>query len=359
MNFALNRRRRIEYACRAERCAARALYSRRMSALDLPVPLALAHLRRFPLDGALLLFDRDTGLNALCDGPETADLRQIAPRAVQFGITNRCNLACTFCSRDVAAESAWSAADAFAVLADLARDGLLEVAFGGGEPWVFPGFADLVRRLHDETPLAVHFTTNGLALTRERLAAVRGRYGQLRLSLYDDNDWRRRVADLASAGARFGVNYLVTPARLPTLETIVIELASLGCRDVLLLSYNGHDRSLHLDAAEAHDLARRVGVLSRALERRCQLKLDVCWGERMEGVPRLLDRTDCGAGRDFLVITSDRKVQPCSFHDLAIPIRDASDVMNVWRTRRADLAAPSTLPGCARTPGYGFAKRAS
>jgi MoaA/NifB/PqqE/SkfB family radical SAM enzyme len=241
--------------------------------------LPLAHLRPFPLDGALLLFDRDTGLNALCDGPETAHLCQLAPRAVQFGITHRCNLACTFCSRDLAAESAWTAAEAFAVL--------------------------------------------------------------------------------ASAGARFGVNYLVTPARLPALETTVVELASFGCRDVLLLSYNGHDRSLHLDAAEARDLARRVGVLSRALERRCQLKLDVCWGERMDGVPRLLDRNDCGAGRDFLVLTSDRKLQPCSFHDLAIPVRDASDVMTVWRTRRADLAAPSSLPGCARVPGYGLQKGAS
>jgi hypothetical protein len=69
------------------------------------LPPALAGLRRFPLDGALLLFDRDSGLNALCDGPETAELRQIAPRVVQFGITNRCNLACSFCSRDLAAES--------------------------------------------------------------------------------------------------------------------------------------------------------------------------------------------------------------------------------------------------------------
>jgi MoaA/NifB/PqqE/SkfB family radical SAM enzyme len=122
------------------------------------------------------------------------------------------------------------------------------VAFGGGEPWAFPRFEELVCRLHGETPLAVSFTTNGLALTPRRLAAVRGRYGQCRVSLYDDNDWRRTVARLADAGARFGVNYLVTPERLASLETVVLEL-------------------------------------------------DVCWGERMEGVPRLFDRADRGAGR--------------------------------------------------------------
>ncbi|WP_158502275.1 radical SAM protein [Vitiosangium sp. GDMCC 1.1324] len=320
----------------------------------IPVPSALGHLRRFPMDGALLLFERDSGLNALCEGQETAHLRQRAPRALQFGITNRCNLACTFCSREVGAQSAWTADEAFTMLAGLAEAGVLEVAFGGGEPWVFPRFEELVCRLYDETPLAVSFTTNGLALNARRLAAIRGRYGQCRLSLYDDNDWRRKVAELADEGARFGVNYLVTPGRLESMETVVLELVSLGCRDVLLLSYNGADRSLHLSPGQARDLARRVGLLGRGLEGRCQLKLDVCWGERMEGVPRLFQRSDCGAGRDYLVLTSDRKVMPCSFHHVAIPVGDAADVMRVWHERRTELSSPSRLPGCARVSGYGL-----
>lgn len=325
-----------------------------MQNLDALLPRELVHLRRFPLDGALLLFDRDSGLNALCDGPELADLKQLAPRVVQFGITNRCNLACTFCSRDLNAESTWTSDSAFTLLAELARAGVLEVAFGGGEPWAFPKFSELVCRLHDETPLAVNFTTNGVGLTSERLKAIRGRYGQLRLSLYDDNDWRRRVSDLAAADARFGVNYLVTPERLPTLETTVFELCALGCRDIFLLSYNGQDTALHTAGELARTLARKVAVLSRALAGRCQLKLDVCWGERMEPVPRLLDRSDCGAGRDFVVITSDRKLQPCSFHHLALPIRDAADVMSVWRNEREKLTSASTLPGCARLTDFGL-----
>lgn len=321
---------------------------------NVPVPAPFARLRRFPLDGALLLFDRDSGTNVRCEGSETKHLRQRAPRAIQFGITNRCNLACTFCSRDLQAQSEWSADSAFTLLAGLAEAGVLEVAFGGGEPWAFPRFEELVCRLHDETPLAVSFTTNGLALTPRRLAAVRGRYGQCRLSLYDDNDWRHTLARLADAGARFGVNYLVTPERLPSLETVVLEAVALGCRDVLLLSYNGQDRALHLSAEEARELAKRVALLGRALAGRCHLKLDVCWGERMEGVPRLFDRADCGAGRDFLVLTSDKKVMPCSFHHLAFPATSADEVMAVWRGQREALASASRLPGCARAPRYGL-----
>jgi MoaA/NifB/PqqE/SkfB family radical SAM enzyme len=313
--------------------------------------------RPFPMHGALLLFDRDSGENVLLDGPETASLRPIAPRVVQFGITNRRNLACTFCSRDVAATSAWTLESAFALLSTLAAAGLLEVAFGGGEPWMFRSFASLVRRLHTETPLAVNFTTNGIALTRERLAEIAGCYGQLRLSLYDDNAWRERVSLCADAGARFGVNYLVTSARLGELEATVLELVALGCRDVLLLAYNGRDAALHLSSAEAADLAVRV----RSCARRSalvgvRLALDVCWGERLESVPRLFSKTDCGAGSEFLVITSDRRVMPCSFHHVGLPFETAADVMAIWRERQPLLSSPSTLPGCARAPGFGLGR---
>jgi hypothetical protein len=120
-----------------------------------PVPPLLDSLRRYALDGALLRFARRSGLTALCDGPETEHLRTRAPRVVQVAITNACNLAGTFCSRDTAERSAWTADCAFRLLRDLDRAGTLEVAFGGGEPLVFKGFVDLVRRLDEETRLAV------------------------------------------------------------------------------------------------------------------------------------------------------------------------------------------------------------
>jgi MoaA/NifB/PqqE/SkfB family radical SAM enzyme len=316
-----------------------------------------APFRPFPLDGALLLFDRSTGTHVLLDGPETAALRQGAPRVVQFGLTNLCNLACAFCSRDTRAESRWTPDDAFRLLADLAAAGVLEVAFGGGEPLAFRGFEELVARLHAETPLAIHATTNGVLLTSARVAALRGRIGQIRVSLYDDNDWRRSVALLASADVRFGVNLLVLPERLDRLEAWVLQLMALGCRDVLLLSYNGENRSLHLSPAQSADLARRVGVLHRALPA-LRLGLDVCWGERMAPVPRFGVQAGCGAGRDFVVITSDKRLLPCSFHDRSFAIEDAADVLAIWREQAAALASPARLPGCARVAGYGLTEGA-
>jgi MoaA/NifB/PqqE/SkfB family radical SAM enzyme len=310
--------------------------------------------RPYLLDGAVLLFDRERGINVLLDGDELADVRQQAPRSIQFGITNLCNLACQFCSRDLTAKSAWTGDEAFQVLADLAQAGVLEVAFGGGEPFAFRGFIELVARLHDETPLAVHATTNGLLLTASRLAALRGKLGELRLSLYDDNEWRRSVSLLVEARMRFGVNLLVLPERLPTLEVLVFELVERGCRDILLLSYNGMDRTRHLSSEESDDLASRVRLLHRAVGQRARISLDVCWGERMTSVPRLFDRADCGAGRDFLVLTSDKRLMACSFHDRSHPIESAADVLRIWNDEREALRAASNIPGCARLRGFGL-----
>jgi MoaA/NifB/PqqE/SkfB family radical SAM enzyme len=311
-------------------------------------------MRAFPLDGALLLFDRDTGRNVLFHGEETRALEQLAPRSIQFGITNRCNLACAFCSRDLAAASQWQAEEAFAFLSELGRAGVLEVAFGGGEPFAFAGFTELVQRLHAETELAIHVTTNGLLLTPAKLAAVRGRLGELRLSIYEDNDWRDTVAALVQQGQRFGINLLVLPERVERIEALVLELATLGACDVLLLSYNGEDRARHLTAAQVTMLRRSVGLLHRGLGERVRIGLDICWGERMAPLPRFLARNDCAAGRDFLVVTSDKRVMPCSFHDVSFPITNAHRLIELWRSQRAVLARPSTIPGCARQANYGL-----
>lgn len=325
-----------------------------MDALDLKLPSPIAGWRAHPLDGALLLFDRDSGNNALVDGEETAHLERVAPRVVQFALTNRCNLACGFCSRDKSAESRWTADSAFEYLAALAAAGVLEVAFGGGEPFVFPGAVDLVRRLYRETSLAVSLTTNGLLLDDDRLRSIRGHVGQVRVSLYEDNDWRATLERLVRHRVRFGVNLLVTPERVDALEETVVDLVGRGCADILLLSYNGSDEIQHLDAEATERLANRVARLSTALRGRAEIKLDVCWGERMQAVPQLFEREDCGAGVDFLVITSDKHVAPCSFHDVAIPAPTAADALRIWREHRAVLVNPAREPGCARAAGCGL-----
>jgi hypothetical protein len=304
--------------------------------------------RAYALDAALLWFDPENGATIRAQGPFTQHLRRVAPRVVQVAVTNHCNLACSFCYRDLSARSAWTVDALAELLTDLDRAGVLEVAFGGGEPFAWKGFDGLLQRLRDRTRLAVSITTNGLLLDEAMLARIHGLYAQLRLSLYDDQPFRDAIARCVRANAPFGVNWLVTPERLPRLEAFVLDLVARGVSDVLLLSYNGADPSLHLSDAEARELGARVTKLARILSGRCAVKLSVCFGERLEPVPRILELDgDCGAGRDFVALTSDRCLQPCSFHQEKIPIDSAADVLAAWRDE-GRMGLPAQTRGCAR-----------
>lgn len=296
-------------------------------------------------DGALLAFDRATGMNALIRGPSTRRLRATAPRVVMFGLTNACNLRCGFCSRDAGAANRWDETSAFEILAGLGARGVLEVAFGGGEPLVFRGFDALVARLRRETTLAVHLTTNGVLLDEARLARLRPHLGEVRVSIYDDNPWPARIASLAALEGDFGANVLVTPDRVAALPGLLARLEQLGCPDVALLRYVGPDASLALDDT---DLAR-VAAIARATSMR--VRASVCFGESL-GLPTLAMETrgDCGAGRDFVVVTSDRTLRACSFAGAARSIETADDVLDAWRAERDRLGAPVSLHGCARVP---------
>lgn len=300
--------------------------------------------RAIPRDGALLLFDPRSGTNALLRGPSTRHLRAAAPRVVMFGLTSACNLRCAFCSRDAKARNDWDEASAFEMLAGLAERGVLEVAFGGGEPLVFRGFDRLLARLRAETALAVHLTTNGVLLDDAMLARIRPHAGEIRLSIYDDNPWPERIAALAEAGGDFGANVLVTPDRMRALPALLARLEALGCPDVALLRYVGRDPALELDG---DDLARLADI---ARSTSMRVRVSVCFGRAL-GLPVLETRGDCGAGRDFVVVGSDRTVRACSFGGDAISIETAGDIIAAWRSERERLSRSVPLLGCARKSG--------
>lgn len=265
-----------------------------------------------------------------------------------FGITNACNLACSYCSRDAGRPSTWTVDTAAELLEKLAAAGVLEVAFGGGEPFAFRGFADLLARLFRTTPLALHVTTNGTLLTDELLAMVAPMLGQLRLSLHENVAWRTAAARLSAAGVRWGPNVLVDARTLDELPAVLRDVQALGASDVSLLSYVGPDPARHPSAA---DLARCADIV-RASPLPC--RVSVCFGQRL-GVDRLQAGLEpvayCAAGIDFVTITPDRRLQACSFQDDGQPFVDAADLLQQWRARHASLLAPSRRRGCARLAG--------
>ena len=302
-------------------------------------------LRPYPLDGAQLYFQPSTGTNIRIENEATRVNVRSAPRVAMFGITNHCNLTCDFCSRDLSRTSGWTVDAAAKMLRGLSDAGTLEVAFGGGEPFVFRGFADLIAELAETTPLAMHVTTNGTLIRESTWGAFRSRFGQVRLSLYDTNAWRTTAAFLASEGQRWGANVLIDDDALTSLPALLEALAALACHDVSLLSFVGADVRRQLSTPGEARLAHIIADSPVAC------RLSVCLGNRVAS-PRLFSGADnsgdCGAGYDFVSITPDRRMQSCSFQNASVPIESAEDVLTAWRERQAMFRAPSPRHGCAR-----------
>ena len=124
-------------------------------------------------------------------------------------------------------------------------------------------------------------------------------------------------------------------------------------RDFLLLSYKGDDTRLHFSGEQYQQFADFLNQMYKSLNGLAQIKLDVCWGNSLPDVPRLFRHEDCGALDDFISITSDKQLKPCSFHHWTIPFDTIDDLRAFWEKRRQQTI-PAMTGGCARLPDRGL-----
>jgi hypothetical protein len=175
----------------------------------------------------------------------------------------------------------------------------------------------------------------------------------VQLSVYEEDDTLGVIDHLVEERARFGLNYLVTPARVRSLEADVVTFMARGARDILFLSYKGDDPSLHLSADECRRFDDSLLALHERLAAQVALKVDVCWAGRLKKAPQLLNQDDCGANLDFLSISSDRRVLSCSFASGGLPFSTWDQLREHYDSLRSKHIA-AAAPGCARLPGFGL-----
>jgi MoaA/NifB/PqqE/SkfB family radical SAM enzyme len=124
--------------------------------------------------------------------------------------------------------------------------GTLDVAFGGGEPTLYPGLADLCRRIWNETRLGVSITSHGHHLTPPLVDRLVGATSVIRLSVDAPEPVysriRRRSLEHLAEHVRylkgripFGINVVVNTVTLPYLDETLSLAASWGACDLLLL----------------------------------------------------------------------------------------------------------------------------
>jgi MoaA/NifB/PqqE/SkfB family radical SAM enzyme len=255
-----------------------------------------------------------------------------APLVAHWAVTYRCNLHCPFCYSESGPQRPLGPGrqTRLRLVGRLAAWGVLEVALGGGEPTALPDFPELLAAIR-AAGMVPNVTTNGTVRSEAVVRALAEHAGVVQLSA-DRPDLldaargegvfarlRETACVLRSAGARLGVNLLLTPANVGDVRRSLQAILDLGVQAVTLLRPKGAWAAGHWPGFPAADeLARLAGDLKSFLETKPPLQLYVDTALRGEWARLgLLDDPEpevlgCGGGQRHVAVTPEGDLYPCS-----------------------------------------------
>ena len=255
-----------------------------------------------------------------------------APIVAHWAPSYRCNLSCAFCYAGSGPGRAPgpSVEVRLRIVERLAAWGVFEVALGGGEPTILPDLAGLLAAIRG-AGMVPNVTTNGTNDRPEVIEALTAHAGVVHLSSdrpdrLDDargpgvaDRVRETARRLKDAGARVGVNLLITPDNVRDLRRSLDAAIALGASAVTLLRPKGGWTRANwpgFPTVENLDIAARE--IRRFTDGRPDIRLYVNTALRGEWAGLgLLDDPEpevagCGGGQRHVAVTPEGDVFPCS-----------------------------------------------
>ena len=245
------------------------------------------------------------------------------PELADISISNHCTKGCSFCYRDSTANHEFMSVDDYCFVLDAMyhKDlgGVFQVALGGGEPLEHPDFL----RIIDETikrNIVPNFTTNGLHLSQDICAAIRGKVGAVALSISSINELMRDHIDmLVGNGIRTNIHYVLSQENIDEAIEILSGRYTVlfqGINAIIFLTYKPAgraDKSFILQ--KSNTFLHFLKLINDDKLHHPKVGFDACF------VPMLMHYTDirkdlidtCEGGFFSVYIDHKMNVSPCSF----------------------------------------------
>ena len=136
-----------------------------------------------------------------------------------------------------------------------------------------------------------------------------------------------------AAGLMWGIVF-VGPLLLPEYPAALQSFGRYIAFGLIALPLAWIDRSRLAQLTREDELAIEA-IIARSPVR---IRISTCFGDRFPNLPRLVNTGDCGAGEDFLVVTSDRRTKACSFQSSTRAVTSPQGLVAEWQTRRRERA---------------------
>lgn len=269
----------------------------------------------------LLLFERESSVLIELNREEAQLLgydgvfpsEVVAPRFAHIEITSDCNMQCRGCYVE-RRRNEMTTLQIKDVLRELASIQTLQIAFGGGEPFLRQDLFELARYAAS-LGLVVTVTTNGTLVKDVPQLSL---FKQINISYHRDMHVLERAIDIVQRHAAAGVNFVMSRTDINALDGV----ASL-CREkraeLLLLTYKPVNADW--DEQLAPEMVMEIaGNLSR------------------NGLKVAVDGFTCSkclAAQHFVDIASSGDVYPCSFIRQSMGNVTVESFKRIWEERAA------------------------
>lgn len=272
------------------------------------------------------------------DGPELLDI----------SITNFCERQCGFCYRDSSPSgSHMTIMDFKEVLRQAAEVGVLQIAFGGGNPNQHPQFAEFLRLTH-EAGIVPSYTSNGEGLTDDILQATKRYCGAMALSAYPPYDTlENRIRRISDFGIKLNLHVILSDTMIGQATEWMVNQPDWfkNINAIIFLNYKPIRSGSNCGKPSESALAQFFGAVKGA---EIKIGFDSC---SISGILWWLDTPhefveSCEAAKFSAFISEDLRMYPCSFMVNTDRYGDLSQnsLLDIWRNNRHFQAMRAMYP---------------
>ena len=269
------------------------------------------------------LADRETGITfrwgkSFDDNPVFAPVPELA----DISISNKCSKGCSFCYKNSTADGKLMSLGEYCSVLDALQDPehgtVFQVAIGGGEPLEHPDFFRIVEETANRG-IVPNFTTNGLLLSKEVFAAIKGKVGAVAISVTGFSDLEKvKPLLMDSDGVKVNIHYILSNESVNEAVDMVNGEYNDLLKDVnalVFLTYKPAGRGPETNVLKQDEQIERFIKAVKSPKCLCKIGFDACF------VPVLIHNRavrkemvdTCEGGFFSVYVDENMNVSPCSF----------------------------------------------
>ncbi|MEW6609867.1 MAG: radical SAM protein, partial [bacterium] len=270
---------------------------------------------------------KSTLLHLLSRYPYIRRVNGFLPAKIHILLTQRCNYHCRYCYSD---KNNYEI-DILLLktyLDALKRNGVLQLAVGGGEPLLYPHLMEFLRYASDYE-FVINITTNGSLVTKELASKIKGYVSSIQVSLNGSSqsinsqtrdrrsfkDAIRTIEILKSSQIDVGINYLLFVENLGDLPRMAKLIKTLELRRIIIIRPKIKEEY----PEDYPGLVREQIFKMRKIYPSIEFRVDCGFSALFNNISSLeLSKHGifgCQAGKDFLILKPDGCFYPCCFLD--------------------------------------------